>query len=129
MELLVKNKFIRIVSITVISLGLSSCGLNDEAKIKALNKKVNTLKKEACDAWTAGVKVGGSIKFVDYVIMPEAAAEKFTLLANARSSYTYASKAAYTLTMFNGQNLGNVNASLKPMLLAALTDIKRTCGD
>jgi hypothetical protein len=60
--------------------------------------------------------------------MTETAARIFAQLAAKDSTFEYASKAAYTLTAFNGLNLSNLDANLKPVILLAITDMKRACS-
>ena len=104
---------------------LTGCGVDKEAEAQALRDEVEEVKLEACRAWTSGMLANGDT--ASNVIMSEAAAQKFAELAAKDSTYVYASKAAYTLTAFNGRNLSNIEPSLKPLVLLSLTDIKRVC--
>ncbi|CAB4694609.1 unannotated protein [freshwater metagenome] len=114
-----------------VCLVLTGCGVDKEsqaqAEAQARINEVQTLKSAACSAWTSGIVNDNNFQSEGSIIITEAAARIFAQLAAKDSTYDYASKAAYTLTAFNGRNLSNIDANLKPLILLAITDMKRAC--
>ena len=106
---------------------LTSCGIDSEADANASMDSIEALPTTACSTWAADAIAPINGDYSEAVIMSYNAASKFGQLAEEDSSYEYASKAAYTITAFNGFNPANTQSSLKPMLFTAVTDMKRVC--
>ena len=122
----------RSLSLLAVCLVLTGCGVDKksqaEAQAQAKSNEVQTLKSAACSAWASGIVNDKNFQSSGSVIMTETAARIFAQLAAKDSTFEYASKAAYTLTAFNGLNLSNLDANLKPVILLAITDMKRACS-
>ena len=103
---------------------LASCGRSQIVSQERQFQDVKAAKLDACNTWAETGNVGSDIKFVDMVYMSDDAAAKFSALAKIDSSYEYASKAAYTLSAFNGSR---VSDNLRPLLLLTVADLKRAC--
>jgi len=102
----------------------TGCIDNRVPDTKTLKIKIDKLKIDACETWALGSVIGRNVRYVDTVYMPNLAAKKFSKLSAADSSYDYASKAAYTLSTLNGSS---ISENLKPLVVLALSDLKRAC--
>ncbi len=114
-------KFLGIVLSALILVG---CGQEQTVSQEPPIPDVNSAKLDACTTWGETGVVGSDVKFVDMVYMSDEAAAKFSALARIDSSYEYASKAAYTLSAFNGSR---VSDNLRPLFLLTVADLKRAC--
>jgi hypothetical protein len=102
----------------------TGCIDNKVPDTKTLKIKIDKLKIDACETWSLGSVIGRNVRYVDTVYMPNLAAKKFSKLSAVDPSYDYASKAAYTLSTFNGSSIAE---NLKPLVVLALSDLKRAC--
>lgn len=117
----------RITLVFTLVLLLTGCGVDKNADVQEIRNDIQRLKSEACLSWTSGIVNDNNFQSEGSIIMSESAAQKFAQLAAIDPTYEYASKAAYTLTAFNGTNITNTAANLKPLILLAITDMKRAC--
>lgn len=103
---------------------LSGCGQEQDASQEVQIPNTSSAKLDACDTWAKTGVVGNDVPYVDMIYMSDEAAAKFSALAKIDSNYDYASKAAYTLSAFNGSK---VSENLRPLFLLTVADLKRAC--
>ncbi len=114
----------KVLGIVLLAIALAGCGQGETTSQDSQSQNVNAARLDACSTWSKTGVVGSDVLYVDTVYMSDEAAAKFSALARMDNSYEYASKAAYTLSAFNGSR---ISENLRPLLLLTLADLKRAC--
>ena len=95
----------KVFGIVLSALLLAGCGQEQTISQESQVQDVNAARLDACNTWGKTGVVGNDVQYVDTIYMSDEAAAKFSALARIDSSYEYASKAAYTLSAFNGSRI------------------------